>query len=84
MCISLAQTISKNSLSHALFFQNKITKNLYFSGFVEMDKTVSYLEHKSKYAKKWRGQKFKEAVALCDEFIQTYVIFLGLSNDLFD
>ncbi|XP_031637087.1 hepatoma-derived growth factor-like [Contarinia nasturtii] len=48
---------------------------VYFFGtdnyaFVQMDNTVSYLQNKSKYEKKWRGQKFSEAIALCDEFIK--------------
>lgn len=34
-----------------------------------MDNTLSYLQHRTKYAKKWRGKLFTHAIALCDEFV---------------
>lgn len=43
--------------------------HIFRSGFVDLDSTHSYLEHKEKYVKKGRGKKFQSAVQQCDSFI---------------
>lgn len=44
------------------------------SGFVQLDKVVSFVENRSKYVKKCKGCDFRKAVEQMDEYISNNVV----------
>lgn len=53
-----------------IFFRDQLIDIFRFSGFVDLEFTHSYLEHKDKYIKKGRGKQFKLAVEQCEDFVR--------------